>query len=85
MPVRVRRWSGEWPRRDNPCPRSRATAVRRCPTFKVRSSVKRYHKSKVKETPTKMVGAERGHQTVDRLKPLLQKNSQSNHMDHSLV
>ena len=75
-------------------------AVRRYPMSKVRSSdcalleqwlcfagaaVKRYPKSEVRETPTKMVGAERGHQRVDRLKPQSQKNRQSNHMGRSLV
>ena len=32
-----------------------------------------------------MVGAERGHQRADRLKPQSQKTKQTNHMDHSLV
>ena len=31
-----------------------------------------------------MVGAERGHQRADRLKPQSQSTSQSDHMDHSL-
>ena len=35
--------------------------------------------------PSKMVGAERGHQRAGRLKPQSQKTNQSNHMDHSLV
>ena len=35
--------------------------------------------------PTMMVGAERGHQRADRLKPQSQTTSQSDHMDHSLV
>ena len=59
------------------------------------AAVKRYPRSKVrseeipqvqgKRNPTKMVGAESGHQRVDRLKPQSQKTSESNHMDHSLV
>ena len=32
-----------------------------------------------------MVGAKRGHQRADRLKPQSQKTSQFEHMDHSLV
>ena len=38
-----------------------------------------------KRSPSKMVGAERGHQRAERLKPQSQKINQSNHMDHSLV
>ena len=38
-----------------------------------------------KRNPSKMVGAERGHQRADRLKPQSQKTKQTNHMDHSLV
>ena len=38
-----------------------------------------------KRNPSKMVGAERGHQRADRLKPQSQTTSQSDHMDHSLV
>ena len=38
-----------------------------------------------KRKPSKMVGAERGYQRADRLKPQLQTTSQSDHMDHSLV
>ena len=34
--------------------------------------------------PSEMVGAERGHQREDRLKPQSQKTSQSDHTDHSL-
>ena len=37
-----------------------------------------------KRNPSKMVGAERGHQRADRLKPQSQSASQSDHMDHSL-
>ena len=38
-----------------------------------------------KRNPSKTVGAERGHQRADRLKPQSQTNCQSDHMDHSLV
>ena len=38
-----------------------------------------------KRNPSKMVGAERGHQRADRLKPQSQTTSQSFHMDLSLV
>ena len=38
-----------------------------------------------KTNPSKRVGAQRGHQTADRLKPQPQTTSQSDHMDHSLV
>ena len=38
-----------------------------------------------KRNPSKMVGAERGHQKADRLKPQSQTTSQSDHTDHSLV
>ena len=34
--------------------------------------------------PSKTVGAERGPQRADRLKPQSQKTNQSNHMDHIL-
>ena len=37
-----------------------------------------------KRNPGKTVGAERGHQRADRLKPQSQTTSQSDHMDHSL-
>ena len=37
-----------------------------------------------KRNPSKTVGAERGHQRADRLKPQWQITSQSDHMDHSL-
>ena len=37
-----------------------------------------------KRNPSKMVGAERGHQRADRLKPQSQTTSQSDNMDHSL-
>ena len=35
--------------------------------------------------PSKTVGAARGHQMADTLKPQTQKTSHSNHTDHSLV
>ena len=38
-----------------------------------------------KGNPSKMAGAERGHQRADKLKPQSQTTSQSDHMDHSLV
>ena len=38
-----------------------------------------------KRYPSKTVGAKRGHQRADRLKPQSQKTNQSNHMDHGLV
>ena len=38
-----------------------------------------------KRNPTKTVGAERGHQRADRLKPQSQTTSHSDHTDHSLV
>ena len=38
-----------------------------------------------KRNPSKMVGAERGHQRADGLKWQSQTTSQSDHMDHSLV
>ena len=37
-----------------------------------------------KRNPSKMVGAERGHQRADRLKPQSQTTSQSDDTDHSL-
>ena len=42
------------------------------------SAVNRYHTPKVRD-PSKMVGAARGHQRADTLKPYSQKTSQSNH------
>ena len=38
-----------------------------------------------KRNSSKMVGAERGHQRADRLKPQSQKTKQTNRMDRSLV
>ena len=43
------------------------------------AAVKRYPTSKVKKTPSKMVGVTRGHQRADTLKPYSQKTSHSNH------
>ena len=37
-----------------------------------------------KRNPNKTVGAERGHQRADRLKPQSQTTSQSDHMDYNL-
>ena len=36
-----------------------------------------------KRNPSKMVGAERGHQRADKLKPQSQTTSQSDHTNHS--
>ena len=61
-------------------------AERRYPTSKVRSSShEEIPHIQGKRNPSKTVGAERGHQRADRLKPQSQKTSQSDHMDHSLV
>ena len=38
-----------------------------------------------KRNPSKMVGAERGHQRTDRLKPQSQTTSQSDHKEHSFA
>ena len=38
-----------------------------------------------KRNPSNTVGAEKGHQKADRLKPQSQTTSQSDHTDHSLV
>ena len=38
-----------------------------------------------KRNPSKVVGIAREHQRADTLKPLSQKTSLSDHMDHSLV
>ena len=38
-----------------------------------------------KRNPSKTIGVVRGHQRADTLKPLSQKTSQSDHMDHNLV
>ena len=69
-----------------------AVAKRSNPTSKVRSSgcaLLEQHEEIThvpgKKNPSKMVGAKRGHQRPDRLKPQSQKTNQSNHMDHSLV
>ena len=48
------------------------------------AAMKRYTSSKVGE-PSKMVGAARGHQRADTLKPYSQKTSQPDQKDHSLV
>ena len=60
--------------------------MKRYPTSKVRSSGREeIPHVQGKRNPTKTVGAERGHQRADRLKPQSQKTSQYDHMDHSLV
>ena len=61
------------PRGDTPRPRSEAKAVEETPHIQG------------KRNTSKTVGAERGHQRADRLKPQSQKANQPDHMDHSLV
>ena len=68
-----------WPRGDIPRPRSGAAAAL------CWSSHKEIPRILGKRNPSKTVGAERGHQREDRLKPQSQTTSQSDHMDHSLV
>ena len=51
---------------------------------KIRSSHEKIAHVQGKRNPSKMVGAERGHQRADRLKPQSQTTSQSDHTDHSL-
>ena len=61
-------------------------AKKRYPMSKVRnSSSEETPAIQIKINPSKMVGAERGHQRADRLKPQSQTTGQSDHMDHSLV
>ena len=69
----------EQPRGDNPRPSEGAVAVH------CWSSHEEIPHILGKRNPSKMVGAERGHQRADRLKPQPQTTSQSDHMDHSLV
>ena len=76
----------EQPRGATPRPRSGAAADRSYPTSKVRSGgQEEITHVQGKRNPSKTVGAERGHQRADRLKPQSQTTSQSDHMDHSLV
>ena len=49
------------------------------------SSREKIHHVQGNRNPSKMVGAERGHQKAHRLKPQSQISSQSDHMDYSLV
>ena len=69
-----------------------------CMVLEQRVAKRRYHTSKVRSishedvlqvqgqrNPSKMVGAGRGYQKADKLKPQSQKTNQSNCMDHSLV
>ena len=56
----ARCWGEEWLRGDTPCPKSGVEVVKDIP----RPS---------KRNPGKTVGAERGHQKPDRLKPQSQK------------
>ena len=68
----------EQPRGATPHPRSGAAADRSYPTSKVRSgSQEEITHVQGKRNPSKTVGAERGHQRADRLKPQTQKYSQS--------
>ena len=69
----------EWQRGATPRPRSGTAAVLCWSSHEEISHVQG------KRNPNKTVGAERGHQRADRLKPQSQKTSQSDHMDHSLV
>ena len=58
---------------------------RRYPTSKLRGgSREEILHVQGKRNPSKTVGAERGHQRADRLKPQSQATSQSDHMDYSL-
>ena len=61
------------------------TGERRYPTSKVRShGQEELPHVQGKRNPSKTVGAERGHQRADRLKPQSQTTNQSDHTDHSL-
>ena len=69
-----------------PPSRSGVVAMRRYPSFKVRSrgctlleQLWRDTTCPKWENPSKMVGVARGHQRADTLKPYSQKTSQSNH------
>ena len=73
-------------RRATPCPRSGATGERRYPMSKVRSlGCEEIPYVEGKRNQSKRVGAERGHQRADGLKPKSQTTTQSYHTDHSLV
>ena len=69
----------EWQRGATPCPRSGAAAALSWSSHEDMPHVQG------KRNPSKMVGAERGHQRADTLKPHSQRTSQSDHTDHSLV
>ena len=69
----------EWPRGAPPRPRSGAVAVL------CWSSPEEIPHVQGKRNPSKTVGAKRGHQRADRLKPQSQTTSQSDLMEHSLV
>ena len=76
----------EGPRQATPHPRSGVAAKRSYPMSKVRSCGREeIPHVQGKRNPSRTVGAERGHQRADRLKPQSQTTSQSDHMDHSLV
>ena len=68
-------WWGNTPR-----PRSGTVVVRRYTTSKVRNGGgEEIHHIQGKRNPTKTVGTETGHQSVEGLKPQSQKTSQSTH------
>ena len=69
-----------------------AAAERRCPRPRSGAAAALYWSSheetshvQGKRNSSQMVGANRGHQRADRLKPQLQTTSQFDHMDYSLV
>ena len=68
-----------WPRGATPCPRP-GVAILLC-----WSSHEEIPHVQGKRKPSEMVGAERGHQRTNGLKPQSQTIGQSDHMDHSLV
>ena len=72
-------WSSRQPSRDTPRPRQGAAAVL------CWSRHEEIPQVQGNRNPSEMVGAERGHQREDRLKPQSQKTSQSDHMGHSFV
>ena len=75
----------EQPRGATPRPRSGAAANRSYPTSKVRSGgQEEITHVQGKRNPSKTVGAERGHQRADTLKPQSQTTSQCDHMNHTV-
>ena len=86
------RWSSEWWRGDILHPRSAVAALRRYPNARQGAAAALCWSSREeiphvqgKRNPSKMVGAEKGNQRADKLKPQSQETKQSNHMDHSLL